>query len=49
MERLRGMDSISARALEFTILTAVRTGEAIGGKEGEIDFAEKLWTIPASA
>ncbi|MER8912239.1 integrase arm-type DNA-binding domain-containing protein [Mesorhizobium sp. M0761] len=47
MTRLRAMDSISARALEFTILNAVRTGEAIGAMEGEIDFANKLWTIPA--
>ncbi|MER9554671.1 integrase arm-type DNA-binding domain-containing protein [Mesorhizobium sp. M0323] len=46
MAQLRSMDSISARALEFTILTAVRTGEAIGVMEGEIDFANKLWTIP---
>lgn len=48
MTRLRSMDSISARALEFTVLTAVRTGEAIGASEGEIDFANKLWTIPAA-
>ncbi|MER9236594.1 integrase arm-type DNA-binding domain-containing protein [Mesorhizobium sp. M0622] len=47
MTRLRAMDSISARALEFTIVSAVRTGEAIGATEGEIDFANKLWTIPA--
>ncbi|EHH10619.1 putative phage integrase [Mesorhizobium amorphae CCNWGS0123] len=47
MKRLRAMDSISARALEFTILTAVRTGEAIGATEGEFDFEKKLWTIPA--
>ncbi|ESY21728.1 MULTISPECIES: site-specific integrase [unclassified Mesorhizobium] len=47
MSQLRSMGSISARALEFTILTAVRTGEAIGVMEGEIDFANKLWTIPA--
>jgi integrase len=46
MERLRGMSSISARALEFTILTGVRTGETIGAKDGEIDCAAKLWTIP---
>ncbi|MER8662850.1 integrase arm-type DNA-binding domain-containing protein [Mesorhizobium sp. M1148] len=48
MSQLRSMDSISARALEFTILTAVRTGEAIGVMESEIDFANKLWTIPAA-
>ncbi|RWO87958.1 site-specific integrase [Mesorhizobium sp.] len=47
MSQLRSMGSISARALEFTILTAVRTGEAIGVMETEIDFANKLWTIPA--
>ncbi|TPN28364.1 DUF4102 domain-containing protein [Mesorhizobium sp. B2-3-3] len=47
MARLRKMDSISARAVEFTILNAVRTGEAIGAKEGEFDFANKVWTIPA--
>lgn len=46
MEKLRGMDSVSARSLEFTILTAVRTGETIGAKEGEIDFANKVWVIP---
>ncbi|MEV8879189.1 tyrosine-type recombinase/integrase [Mesorhizobium ciceri] len=48
MAQLRSMGSISARALEFTILTAVRTGEAIGVMEGEVDFANKLWTIPAA-
>src|SRR5262249_50450422 len=46
MERLRGMESVSARALEFTILTAVRTGEVIGAKWQEIDFGAKVWTIP---
>lgn len=46
MAKLRGMDSISARALEFTILTAARTGETIGAKWAEIDFASKIWTIP---
>jgi integrase len=45
MERLRGIASVSARALEFTILTACRTGEVIGAKEGEVDFANKMWII----
>src|SRR5262249_433975 len=44
------------RALEFTILTAVRTGDIIGGKRDErppmtwshIDLGAKLWTIPAT-
>jgi integrase len=48
MAELRGMDSLSARALEFTILTAARTGEVIGMEWGEVDFEAKVWTIPAS-
>lgn len=47
VSRLRERDGISARALEFTILTAARTGEVIGAKWGEIDFDAKVWTIPA--
>lgn len=46
MSELRDMDSISARALEFTILNASRTGEVIGAKWSEIDLAAKVWTIP---
>ena len=45
---LRARNSLSARALEFTILTAMRTGETIGAKWDEIDFAAKTWTIPAA-
>lgn len=44
---LRKKSGASARALEFAILTAARTGEAIGARWSEIDFAEKLWTVPA--
>jgi integrase len=46
MAKLRAMTSISARALEFTILTAARTGEAIGAVESEVDLANGVWTIP---
>ncbi len=46
--RLRGMDSISALALEFLILTAARTGEVLGAKWSEIDHSAKVWTIPAA-
>lgn len=46
MATLRGLDSVSARALEFTILTAKRTGEVIGAKWHEFDLDAKLWTIP---
>lgn len=45
---LRSGDEISARALEFAILTAVRTGEVIGAKWDEIDLDAKLWSIPAA-
>jgi integrase len=48
MEELRARESISARSLEFTILTAARTGETIGATLDEINFAEKTWTVPAS-
>jgi integrase len=47
MARLRALDSISARALEFTILAAVRTNETIYAQWNEIDLAGRLWTIPA--
>lgn len=44
---LRQQDGIAARALEFLILTAARTGEVIGARWSEFDLAEKLWTVPA--
>ena len=46
MADLRSRDSVSARALEFTILTAARTGEAIGAKWSEFDLDAGVWTIP---
>jgi integrase len=46
MERLRGEDGIAARALEFLILTAARTGEIIGARWDEVDLEEKIWTVP---
>jgi integrase len=45
MAKLRAKNSISARALEFTILTAARTGETTGARWGEIDG--DVWTVPA--
>lgn len=47
MPRLRQVEGFSARALEFTILTAVRSGEARGATWDEIDLNNKLWIIPA--
>lgn len=46
MAKLRTHDAVSARGLEFLILTAARTGEVIGAKWDEIDFGQKIWTIP---
>ena len=43
---LREREGLSARALEFVILTAARTSEAIGARWSEIDLANKVWTIP---
>jgi integrase len=43
---LRKQDSVAARALEFTILTAVRTSETIGAVWDEIDLTKRVWTIP---
>ncbi|KIZ47838.1 MULTISPECIES: site-specific integrase [Rhodopseudomonas] len=47
MVELRKLTSVSARALEFAILTAARTGETIGATWSEIDVKQRLWIIPA--
>jgi integrase len=47
MTLLRERDAVAARALEFAILTATRTGEVLGAKWDEIDLAGKVWTVPA--
>jgi integrase len=47
MSQLREQPGISARALEFVILTAARTSEAIGALWKEFDLEAKVWTIPA--
>jgi len=48
MASLREQAGIAAMALEFTVLTACRTGEVLGCRWNEIDFDRKIWTIPAS-
>jgi integrase len=47
MDELHKRQSISALALELTILTAARTGEIIGAKWEEFDLEKAIWTIPA--
>jgi integrase len=46
MAELRAKHGTSARALEFCILTAARTGEILGAKWAEIDLDAKVWIIP---
>lgn len=46
--KLRELTSVSARALEFCILTGARTGEVIGATESEIDRNASVWVIPAN-
>jgi integrase len=48
MRDLVRTESMSAKALIFTILTAARTGETIGATWGEVDFGLNLWVVPAS-
>jgi integrase len=45
---LRTREATAARALEFLILTAARTGEVIGARWNEIDLHDKTWTVPAA-
>jgi integrase len=40
-------DAVSARCLQFLILTASRSGESRGASWDEIDLKENVWTIPA--
>jgi integrase len=47
MAALRNYEGIAAKALEFTILTAARSGEVRGAEWQEIDLRAKTWTIPA--
>jgi integrase len=43
---LRQQEGIAVRALEFLILTVARTGEVTGARPDEVDFAQRLWTVP---
>ena len=48
MASLRSQGGVGVMALRFVILTAARTGEVIGADWSEIDFKNKVWTVPAS-
>jgi integrase len=47
MGELRPVGHVSARALEFTILTAARTTETIEAEWSEFNLDAATWTIPA--
>ncbi|MCV3734996.1 integrase arm-type DNA-binding domain-containing protein [Rhizobium sp. TRM96647] len=44
--KLRKSEAMAARALEFLILTAARSGEVLGAVWDEIDLEAKIWTVP---
>ena len=46
LERVRHTQAMAARALEFAILTAARSGEVFGATWDELDLDKSLWTIP---
>jgi integrase len=47
MANLRQREDVAARALEFLILTAARSGEVLGAKWDEISFDDAMWVVPA--
>ena len=47
MKDLRSRQTTGARALEFLILTAARSGEALGARWEEINWQERCWVVPA--
>jgi integrase len=46
MIALRQRNGVTARALEFLVLTAARTGAVLGATWDEVNFSNKLWTVP---
>jgi integrase len=48
MAALAKQPGAAARALEFCILTATRTGETLGARWSELDLEAGVWTVPAA-
>lgn len=46
MVALREREGMAARALEFLILTAARSGEVRGAQWSEFDLRGRVWTVP---
>jgi integrase len=48
MAKLRRRPGLSARALEFCVLSGLRTNEVLGTRWSEIDMKTKVLTVPAT-
>jgi integrase len=48
MRDLQARQATAARALEFAILTAARSGEVLGTRWEEFDLEHAVWTVPAA-
>jgi integrase len=48
MAELRAREGVAARALEFTILVAARSGEVAGARWSEIDLETATFTVPGA-
>jgi integrase len=48
LSELRQRPATAARALEFCVLTATRSGEALAARWSEIDLEAEVWTVPAA-
>ena len=48
MRKLRQVDAVGARALEWTILTMARTSMTLGATWSEVDGQARAWTVPAA-
>jgi integrase len=46
VQRLQSIDTVAARAAEFTIRTAIRTGECLKSRVGDVDRERQLLIIP---
>lgn len=46
MRELKSKEGVAARALEFTVLTAARSGEVRGATWSEIDLDAAVWVVP---